>query len=254
MVQNQRISRLFRRAGRVCRGCGWMFVAASILALAAQGQAIASVNDGAASPQDVVTALHQMSDKAGVIFVGKVSEVRRGVSGNVAAGVVEIRFEVEQAVRGCSAGGYVLREWAGLWEGDNQRYRAGQRLLMLLHAPNAAGLSSPVDGMDGAIPIVRGGSAPLTANSAARQARPAVDLRWVGTKVQRPVSYARGTARGDHSESLPAHADAQGPTGPVTGLSASDGQGAASVAARQVSVDDVVSMLMSWQKARDEVR
>jgi hypothetical protein len=229
-------------------------VAALMLALAAQGQAIASANDDAVSPQEMATALHQMSDRAGVIFVGKVSQVRRGVSGNAGAGVVEIRFEVEQAVRGCSAGSYVLREWAGLWEADNQRYRAGQRLLMLLHTPNAAGLSSPVDGMDGAIPIVRGGNAPLAANRAARQAPPAVDLRWVATKVQRPVSYARETAPVAHTESLPAHADAQGRTGPVTALSGSNSQGAASVAARQVSVDDVVGMLMSWQKARDESR
>jgi len=275
MVQSRWISRPFWRTrtvrllpGRVFRGFGWMLVvavAASMLGLAAQGQTIASANDDAVSPQDIVTALHRMSDKAGVIFVGQVSDVRRLAKGNVAAGVVEIRFEVEQAVRGCSAGSYVLREWAGLWEGDNQRYRAGQRFLMLLHAPNAAGLSSPVDGMYGAIPIVRGGSAPVGANSSAGAALPAVDLRWVGTKVLHPVRYASGTAMVDRSASRPAYAVAQGGTvqglvvgssgssgsvGAVAGTSASNSPGSSSalVPAQQASVDVVVGMLTSWQK------
>lgn len=112
----------------------------------------------AAAPQDVETALHQMSDKADVIFVGHVTAVKRQDGEGIASGVVEVDFQVDQAVRGCTAGTpYALREWAGLWEADDQRYRVGQRLLMLLHAPGAAGMSSPVDGMDGAIPIVRGG-------------------------------------------------------------------------------------------------
>jgi hypothetical protein len=286
MVQGGWISRLFGtgrrlRMGRmaralpggVCRGCEWMLVvavAASMLALAAQGQTVASADDDAVSPQDIETALHQMSDKADVIFVGRVSEVRRLGSGDVAAGVVEIRFEVGQAVRGCTGGSYVLREWAGLWEGDNQRYRAGQRLLMMLHAPNAAGLSSPVDGMDGAIPIVRGGSALLGGNGSARGAPPAVDLRWVGTKLLHPVSYASASAAAS-SASQPAHAAAQGPTmrslaadssgsaGPVaTSVSDSTGSGSPSGSAtlpgQEAPVDVVVGMLASWQKVEHAVR
>ena len=253
MSQNRWISRIFR-------GCGWMLavpVAASMLAMAAPGQATAIANDDAVSPQDIVTALHQMSDKAGVIFVGRVTGVKWSVSGNVAAGVVETRFEVEQAVRGCTEGVYVLREWAGLWEGDNQRYRAGQHLLMMLHAPNAAGLSSPVDGMDGAIPIVRGGSAPLVANSSARRAPPAVDLRWVGTKLLRPVSYANAATQVVHPVGLPARAVAQGSAvsiAPATALSNSASPGSASVPAQQASVDGVVDMLTSWQKVEHAIR
>jgi hypothetical protein len=285
MAQDGWISRLFRKGrafrmgrtvrelpGSVCRGCGWMLVVAvvaSMLALAAQGQTVASADDDAVSPQDIETALHQMSDKASVIFVGRVSEVRRLGSGNVAGGVVEIRFEVEQAVRGCTAGSYVLREWVGLWEGDNQRYRAGQRLLVLLHEPNAAGLSSPVDGMDGAIPIVRGGSASLGGNSSARVMPSTVDLRWVGTKVRHPVSYA--SASPAYSASQPAHAVAQGPTvrslaadssGSVASVPAlgsdSTGSGSASGPAsgtgQEAPVDVVVGMLASWQKVEHAVR
>jgi hypothetical protein len=250
MAQNRWSSRIFR-------GCGWMLVvpvAASMVAVAAQGQATAPTAADVPTPQDIVTALHQMEDKASVIFVGRVTGVTWSVSGNVAATVVETRFEVEQAVRGCSEGVYVLREWAGLWEGDNQRYRAGQHLLMMLHAPNAAGLSSPVDGMDGAIPIVRGGSAALGANSSARRAPPAVDLRWVGTKLLRPVSYANAATQ---AVGLPARAVVQGSAisiAPATALSSSASPGSASVPAQQASVDVVVGMLTSWQKVEHAIR
>jgi hypothetical protein len=274
MVQNQWIFRLFRMTRRSCGFSGGVprrgrdrlaaVMAALALVLGAQGQTTATAIDDAATPQDVVTALHQMADRAGVIFVGRVAEVRRRDGGGVASGVVEVTFEVDQAIRGCAAGTpFVLREWAGLWEGDDQRYRTGQRLLMLLHAPNAAGMSSPVDGMDGAIPIVRGGSAPLAANSSARVAPPAVDLRWVGTKLLHPVSYGSGTARAAHLVREPVHAVAEGATvhnlvvgssASATSLSAADSPGSASVPAQQASVDVVVGMLTSWQKVQHAVR
>jgi hypothetical protein len=273
MAQNRWISGLLRRARRLCvlteevlPGCGRVLVvpiAALMLALAAQGQTTATTIDDMATPQDIETALHQMADKAGVIFVGRVVKVQRRDGGNVASGLVEITFQVDQAIRGCAAGSYVLREWAGLWEGDNQRYRAGQRLLMLLHAPNAAGLSSPVDGMDGAIPIVRGGSAAMVANSSGQVAPAAVDLRWVGTKLLHPVNYGNGAAQPAHPAGQAKRAAAQtktlqdvavGPVGSTTtgrALSGSDSPGSASVPAQQASVDVVVGMLTSWQKVQN---
>ena len=264
MAQHWQTFRLFRMARRLCAFAG----AGLVLALAAQGQATAGAIDDAAVPQDVLTALHQMADKAGVIFIGQVIKVRRRDSGNAAAGVVEITFEVDQAVRGCTVGSYVLREWAGLWEGDDQRYRTGQRLLMLLHAPGASGMSSPVDGMDGAIPIVRGGSVPLVANSSARVAPPAVDLRWVGTKLLHPVSYGSGTVRPAHSLGQAERiarvrgvaASSVGAAGlaieaaPMTVFSGAASAGSASVPAQQASVDVVVGMLTSWQKAQSAGR
>lgn len=259
MTQHRWSFRLFRMVRRLCVFAGAVLVPAA----AAQGQVTAGVIDDAAVPLDIVTALHQMADKAGVIFVGQVITVRRRDGGNTASGVVEVTFEVDQAVRGCSVGSYVLREWAGLWEGDDQRYRTGQRLLMLLHAPGASGMSSPVDGMDGAIPIVRGGSAPLVANSSARVAPPAVDLRWVGTKLLHPVSYTSGTARPHPVAGQGAVVTAQAQdlvgglvteTAPITVFSGAASPGSASVPAQQASVDTVVGMLRSWQKAQDAVR
>jgi len=266
MAQDCWIFRAFRMARRVRLSvvCGCALVgpvAALVLVLAARGQTAIAVDD-TATPQDIETALHQMSDKAGVIFVGQVAKVRRR------GGVVEITFEVDQAVRGCSVGSYVLREWAGLWEGDDQRYRVGERLLMLLHAPGASGMSSPVDGMDGAIPIVRGGSAVLAANSSARVSPPAVDLRWVGTKLLHPVSYGSGTVRPAHSLGQAERiarvrgvaASSVGAAGlaieaaPMTVFSGAASAGSASVPAQQASVDVVVGMLTSWQKAQSAGR
>jgi hypothetical protein len=244
---------------RQMRGRAVLLPALLFVALAARGQGAESV---AGAPQDVETALHQMSDRADVIFVGQVTAVRRVDGGNVASGVVEVEFRVDQAIRGCTAGApYVLREWAGLWEVGALRYRVGQRLLMLLHAPGVAGMSSPVDGLDGAIPVVRGGSAPLAGESAGRMSPPAVDLRWVGIKLLHPVSYRSGVGRGPRAAMQPAMSIARSQAvrgvaagavvqvAPLTVLSAGEGPGMASVPSQQASVDAVVGMLQAWSKS-----
>jgi hypothetical protein len=174
------------------------------------------------SPQTSEDALHGMAQLAGVIFTGQVVAVRRhqAAAGSGAAGVVEIEFAVEDAVRGVRGGTYTLREWAGLWPGGDEPFRVGQRYLMLLHSPGAAGLSSPIGGMDGAIPI-RGAIAAASAAVGQESAGPesagptnkmatngssaggstqadsrVMDLSWVGTRVVRPVSYASATTIG----------------------------------------------------------
>jgi hypothetical protein len=255
------IRRMFRCGWRTRVSCGvwWLGLRAAVVLLAvsaAYGQAATSVVVGS-TPQDIETALHQMADRAGVIFVGQVMAVRRVDGGGVASGVVEIDFQVDQAIRGCTAGvPYALREWAGLWEGDARRYRVGQRLLMLLHAPGASGMSSPVDGMDGAIPIVRGGSGALAAGSSARMTPPAVDLRWVAVKMLHPVLYGSGAGSGGHGGEqrlLPqaVRAVAEGvEVAPVTTLSAGDRPSSASVASQEAAVDVVVGMLTSWQSVQ----
>ncbi len=96
----------------------WMFRWLSyvpVVALTVAGGQVAAVGSARpAPPQDVETALHQMADRADVIFVGQVAAVRRIDGGNIASGVVEVEFRVDQTIRGCSAGApYVLREWAG---------------------------------------------------------------------------------------------------------------------------------------------
>src|ERR1700736_2699158 len=140
--------------------------------------------------------------------------VRRVAGADGASGVMVVTFQVDSAVRGCAAGEtYVLREWTGLWNAGDARYRVGQRLLMLLRAPNAAGISSPAGGRDGAIPI-RGAESAMPAVSGASvsgssvsgssvaaesvtAAVPMVDLRWVGARVLRSVSYAGAEVSGE---------------------------------------------------------
>ena len=167
---------------------GW----AAVAALAQQGVAADAVHSTAAAerlPLTTLEALRQMEAQAGVVCAGEVVAIRRiGAERPAAgggslqstfvgnAGVVEVDIRVEDAVRGCTAGAhYMLREWAGLWVNQAQRYRLGQRAVWLLHSPNAAGMSSPVGGMVGVLPLT------------GRGAQAQVDLRWVKTRVARPL-------------------------------------------------------------------
>jgi hypothetical protein len=116
-------------------------------------------------------ALRSLAARAGVVFVGQVEKVEPK------GGVVEVTFRVDRAVQGAVAGSYTLREWAGLWANGQPRYLPGQRAMVFLHASSAAGLSTPVDGMEGVVPVV--------ATSA--DAPPLLDARWLATRVQRGV-------------------------------------------------------------------
>jgi len=235
-----------RDMGRILRTSFGLGALAIVAPMVAHGQ-VASV----AQPETVVDVLHQLSDKADVIFAGQVVAIRRPNNG-----AVEVEFRVDQAIRGCTAGTpYLLREWAGLWAADDQRYGVGQRLLMLLHAPSSAGMSSPVDGLNGAIPIRQGGA---STEIGVPQQPPFVDLRWLGARLPRVVSY----------RSEPTHAakaagvvpqlftQQQATTGSIVSTAnvappiVSGSQSAGSVPAQQASVDAVIGMLAAWQKAQ----
>jgi hypothetical protein len=239
-----------RRSQGLCAS----FVVVATLTLAmglARGQAISS----APAPQTVTDVLQTMSSRAGIIFAGQVLAVR-SLSGT--PGIVEVDFRVDTAIRGCTVGTYTLREWAGLWAGGEQRYRVGQALLMLLHTRGAAGLSSPIDGLNGAIPIRQGGSStPYTGTAPPVRI---VDLRWLGAKLPRPVSY-RSVAQANAMHMLPpipfvATPETMvklrsGATGNVTVISPVSGDAAnGSVPAQQASVGAVVAMLTAWEAAR----
>jgi hypothetical protein len=213
-----------------------------IVALAGVLAAGGACGQTASGPETVLNVLHDFSDKAGVIFAGQVLAVRRP-----GTGVVEVEFRVDEAVRGCSVGTpFVLREWDGLWAGGSPRYRVGQRLLMLLHEPSAAGMSSPVGGMDGAIPI-RQGSAATEAAGAAQP--PYVDLRWLGARVTRKVAYAAASGRrvGVAARGEFAVAGSAVDAGAIVVMGSEE---QSSVPSQQASVDAVVEMLMGWKRAQ----
>ncbi|GAC1356880.1 MAG: hypothetical protein NVSMB3_03380 [Acidobacteriaceae bacterium] len=212
---------------------------------AGAAHAVAGVDD-AGNAQTVEAALHLMSRRAAVLFVGRVAEIRRKEGSGAGSGVVEIRFDVEQAIRGCAGGTYTLREWAGLWSANDSRYRVGQRLLMMLHAPGATGLSSPVGGMDGAIPLRASGGGVRAGEASSDAAEAVADLRWIGAKVVRTVSYrapSAGVRVVAHAAGAPVAMPAQGAVG--AGWS-TEGAGKASTPAQEASLSSVVGMMRSW--------
>ena len=161
-------------------------------------------------PAAASTVLLQMASHAGVIFSGQVVSVDRGT------GCVDVRFRIDQAVRGVAAGSpakasiYVLREWSGLWSGNPDRYRVGQRLLMILPARGASGMSSPVGGLDGAIPLIATGTAPVAdaagvapVDTGVATPELAVDLRWIEARALRPAASAQLTMTTGSVAALP---------------------------------------------------
>ncbi len=204
-----------------------------------------------ASAETPDAVLRQMTGEAAVIFTGTVLSVRQGEPSGGSPGVVEIDFAVARALRGCASGQvYTLREWGGLWEGTQPRYKQGQTFLMLLHAPSASGLSSPVHGLDGAIPIRGGGAGLGRASEAGVAEQSRVDLRWVAARASRgPVHYRSETPRIPRLKKLsqvlpmPGTVTTVEPesTGPAPAQAAE-----ASTPAQEAGVDAVLARISSW--------
>ena len=182
-----------------------------------------------APPATTEDALRQMFDQAGIIFTGQVTAVRLTATAQGPTGVLEVDFSIDDAIRGTAARTtYILREWGGLTPNADTPFLVGHRYLVLLHSPGPSGLTSPVGGPDGVIPIVPGNDAasPTTpdapglaaqialaqaSNSPARTnlriagaqpdsdagalayanplASSTIDLRWVATRVLTPLAY-----------------------------------------------------------------
>lgn len=203
-------------------------------------------------PQTVEDVLHQMADQADIIFLGEVTAIRPHQEAGLASGFIEIDFRVDRAIRGLSGGTYTLREWAGLWSGNAGRYRTGERLLMLLHAPSASGLSSPIGGLDGAIPISGGGAGPVLANIAAPSPATVVDLRWLGARLPQSASFKITSILPPTPLTLSQQMATKFVADSIT--SEEDTSSRASVPAQQASVETVVKLLTSWKKAAGDVR
>ncbi len=153
--------------------CGWLC-----------GLLLASVSAFTQALPDptVAAALNNLGSRAGVVFAGEVTAIHH------VGGVVEVQFRVDRNVKGASAGGYKLREWAGLWAAGQRRYWVGERALVFLHDVSKNGLSSAVDGGDGILPMFPASSAAL-----------AVDVQHLRTRVLR----AAGTAMVESGASMP---------------------------------------------------
>jgi hypothetical protein len=127
---------------------------------------LGSMPESLAQQRNPVT-LRQLTSSAGYIFVGQVKSVRYipANSGHVAT--MQIRFQVEQGLRGVrSRSQLTIRQWAGLWAAG-QRYRTGERLLLFLYRPSKLGLTSPVGGARGRFTLDRNGQVLLGMERAA---------------------------------------------------------------------------------------
>ena len=107
-----------------------------------------------APPATTEDVLRQMLGQSGLVFTGQVTAIRHS------GAIVEIDFAVEDAVLGIAPNTtYTLREWIETSPAAASQFEIGRRYLMFLHAPGPGGLSSPVGGPDGAIPILPGNEA-----------------------------------------------------------------------------------------------
>lgn len=185
-------------------------------------------------PQTVENALQEIASQAAVIFAGSVAEIDAP-----ADGTVTITFAVEEGLRGVSSGD-VYRMRVSTWAGGAERYHVGERALFLLHAPSAAGFSSPVGGERGIVPL------------AGDAVSGSVDLRWVATGVLRAASALSGAQ-------VAAAAVAVSPAAAIMGADTNEAAQPAEAMLRSSNVlghdmhaidrDLVTGMLRTWNTA-----
>jgi hypothetical protein len=105
---------------------------------------------------------------AGTIFSGTVAKIeRRAATGGQSVETVAVTFHVENAVRGATSGrDLIITQWIGLWA-SGQRYRVGERVLLILYPNSKLGLTSVVGGSLGRFAVDRTGWVQLTAEHVA---------------------------------------------------------------------------------------
>jgi hypothetical protein len=104
--------------------------------------------------------LQQLTRKAGSIFEGTVTAIRREESQAGGAGAMRVDFRVRRVLRGVRGRTFTVREWAGLWTAG-PRYRVGERVLLFLYPPSKLGLTSPVGDGWGVFPVNHDGEVML---------------------------------------------------------------------------------------------
>lgn len=136
----------------------WQFVLAALLlsgwASAQHAKLVHRGIEGDGTIASVAAELRSLTKPAGMIVSGTVVDARRSpVTQPHALPTVEVRFRVEQAIRGVGRQRTLtFREWAGLWS-DGDRYRPGERCVLFLYPASHLGLTSPVQGPAGKFAI-----------------------------------------------------------------------------------------------------
>ncbi|HKI24927.1 MAG TPA: hypothetical protein VKA07_01300 [Candidatus Sulfotelmatobacter sp.] len=106
----------------------------------------------------------QLARSSGIIFSGTVASIaRHPATRGQAVATVTVRFHVENAIRGTSAGANLtVSQWIAVWSAG-QRYRVGEHLLLFLYPPSKLGLTSCVAGPLGRFALDPEGRVTLTA-------------------------------------------------------------------------------------------
>lgn len=117
------------------------------------------------------------------IFSGTVLQVQhRNSDSSSALATTRIRFRVDQAIRNVHRGQVVeVNEWGGLWQAG-ERYRPGERVLLLLYPPSKLGLTSPVGNGAGRFPVNRAGRV-VTKRPIGKPVQP-IEIRRVITAIR----------------------------------------------------------------------
>jgi len=143
----------------------------AVLSAAASVHAIATVagDDAPSSTPTSELSLEQLSQRAGIIFAGKVVEIDQPAETTqdptpAISRFVRITFRVDDGIRNANSGDLItIREWAGLWQsGSGRRYRVGEKLLMFYYPPNTSCTTSPVAGASGRFAITAEGQIHIT--------------------------------------------------------------------------------------------
>ena len=101
--------------------------------------------------------------------------------------------------------------------------------------------------MAGAIPIRGGDIAPRATGASTAHLPTIADLRWVATKIQRPTAYSNIPTTPQLTVSL-SQPIGTGQTVTTTAATPAN-MSSASIPTQQATVDLVVNMLSTWQKA-----
>ena len=128
-------------------------------------------------------SLRQMTTAAGYIFAGTVMTVERAAAVHPnEVETIRITFRVDEGVRGVRTHQMLtIREWAGLWN-NGERYRPGERVVLMLYRPSQVGLTSPVGGGMGKFALDRDGNLDIAAGQSGTLARDPVAGPWLGSR------------------------------------------------------------------------
>ena len=121
------------------------------------------------------------------------------VTGRGELPVVEIVLAVEETLKGEASERLVIRQLAGRWGDVVPTCRAGDEVVLFLHAPSRSGLTSPVGLGQGYLQVVR---------AAGRPARIVGDARVVGALAHPASTASSATLSGTPARQSAAPLDA----------------------------------------------